>query len=107
MSEPLSRGRRLALVSVTASAALAFGNVAAGYWSNSTSVIATGLEFAGDSLASIIVYLGMLVAARPPDDNHPYGHGRFEMLAGLLVGIALTLGGAAISYRSLQMLDDL
>ncbi|MBI4465766.1 MAG: cation transporter, partial [Acidobacteria bacterium] len=47
----------------------------------STSVVAVGVEFAGDVLASAVVLFGMMVASRPPDADHPYGHGRSETLA--------------------------
>jgi cation diffusion facilitator family transporter len=99
-------GRRIAIVSVGASACLAIFNVTAGLLSRSTSVVAAGLEFAGDVLASLIVFLGMWVASRPPDEDHPYGHGRFEILAGLLVGLILVLAGFAISVNSLDKVGE-
>ena len=68
-----------------------------GLLAHSTSVVATGFEFAGDVLASSIVLIGMGVAARPADDNHPYGHGRFETLSAFIVGVILVVGGAMIS----------
>src|SRR5690242_10174996 len=95
-------GKRVALAGVAASAILACMNVVVGVLAHSTSVLATGLEFAGDVVASTIVLAGMVVAARPPDQNHPYGHGRVEMLAGFVVGIIVMAGGAGISYHSLQ-----
>ena len=77
----------MAAVSIAASAALSIANVWAGLAGGSTSVTAAGAEFAGDVLASTIVLLGMLAAAKPPDEDHPYGHGRVETLAGLAVGV--------------------
>ena len=53
-------------------------------------------------LAASIVLIGMGVAARPADENHPYGHGRFETLSAFIVGVILVSGGAMISYQSLQ-----
>ena len=99
-------GRKLAVISVLVSAALALGNVTAGLLSRSTSVTAAGLEFAGDVLASLIVFLGMLAASRPADEDHPYGHGRFETLAGLLVGLILAAGGIGIGAHSLTRLTE-
>lgn len=95
-------GRRVALVGIAASALLATLNIVVGVLTQSTSVVATGLEFAGDVLASTFVLLGMVVAVRPADDNHPYGHGRIETLAAFVVGIILALGGAGICWNSLQ-----
>src|SRR5919106_2593464 len=95
-------GRRVALVGVAASALLATLNIVVGLLTQSTSVVATGLEFAGDVLPSTVVLLGMVVAVRPADDNHPYGHGRIETLAAFGVAIILVLGGAGICWNSLQ-----
>lgn len=95
-------GRRVALAGVIASTGLAGMNIIVGLAAHSASVLATGLEFAGDVLASTIVLGGMVVAARPPDANHPYGHGRVEVLAGFVVGVIVMAGGVGICYQSLQ-----
>jgi cation diffusion facilitator family transporter len=93
--------RRVAAAGVVASLVLAVMNIAVGLTASSTSVVAIGVEFAGDVLASTVVLVGLVLAARPPDENHPYGHGRLETLAGLLVGLLLIGGGAGIAYRSI------
>lgn len=91
----------MAAAGVAASVGLAALNLAVGVFASSTSVVAVGVEFAGDVLASAVVLVGLSLAARPPDANHPYGHGRLETLAGLLVGFILIVGGTGIGYRSL------
>ena len=95
-------GRRVALISILVSALLAVGKIVVGWLAGSTSVVADGLESAGDTIASGFVALGFTIAARPADENHPYGHGRYETLTGFLVGIILLVGGIGICYRSLQ-----
>ncbi len=97
----------MALLSTAASAVLASGNIILGLLAGSNSVVAAGLEFLGDVLASTVVLVGMMVASKPADLNHPYGHGRFETLAGLVVGIILVGGGAGICFRSLQHLNEI
>lgn len=92
----------MAVAGIVVSAALAASNIVIGWIANSTSVVATGFEFAGDVLASTIVLVGMSVAARPADKNHPYGHGRFETLAAFMVGMILATAGVTICYQSLQ-----
>lgn len=87
------------------STVLAAANVIGGWIAGSTAVVAAGLEFAGDVIASAVVFAGMSLAAKPPDENHPYGHGRFETLSGLAVGVILSLGGIGICYRSLQAVN--
>src|SRR6267142_658193 len=94
--------RRVALAGVAVSGLLACSNIIIGLLTHSTSVVATGFEFAGDVLASSIVVVGMGVAARPADDNHPYGHGRFEILSALVVGVILAGAGVMICYESVQ-----
>lgn len=98
--------RRITGAGMVVSGVLAASNIYAGTTAGSTSVVATGVEFAGDVLASAIVLIGMRVASRPADDNHPYGHGRFETLSAFLVGLILTVGGAGISYQSLQSIGE-
>jgi cation diffusion facilitator family transporter len=100
------RGPRVALAGIVASVLLAALNLTVGALAGSTSVFATGVEFAGDVLASTVVFFGMIAAARPADDNHPYGHGRVEALAALLVGVVLSAGGAGISWNALQTVGE-
>jgi len=102
LDESYRTARRITLVGIAVSFALACGNIVTGWLANSTSVVATGFEFAGDVLASTIVFFGMRVAARPADENHPYGHGRVETLAAFVVGMILVAGGMMICYQSLQ-----
>jgi cation diffusion facilitator family transporter len=99
-------GRRVAIWSIGASFVLASANVIGGLMAGSTSVLAAGLEFGGDVVASIFVLIGMLIASKPADMDHPYGHGRVETLAGLVVGIILSAGGVGICWRSLQRVNE-
>jgi len=94
--------RAVAIAGIVASSVLATLNIVIGIITQSTSVVATGVEFAGDVLASTVVLLGMIVAVKPADQNHPYGHGRVEILAAFVVGMILVTGGAGICWNSLQ-----
>jgi len=96
----------VALAGIGASALLAALNIVVGLLTSSTSVFATGVEFAGDVLASAVVLLGMIVAVRPADRNHPYGHGRIETLAAFTVGLILTVGGVGICWNSLRAVGE-
>jgi cation diffusion facilitator family transporter len=91
---------------MVASAGLAAVNLTVGRLTQSTSVFATGLEFAGDVLASAVIVFGMSIAARPADHNHPYGHGRIETLSAFVVGLILAAGGAGIAWHSLQAVGE-
>lgn len=99
-------GQRIALLGMLVSGLLAVSKLVVGWMAGSTSVVADGVESAGDVLASGVLFVGLWIAARPPDDDHPYGHGRFETLAGLAIGALLFLTGAAIAWRSLLNVGD-
>jgi cation diffusion facilitator family transporter len=62
-------------------------------------VSADGLESASDVFTSGLVLIGLTLAARPADENHPYGHGRVEILTGLLLGFILFSAGCLIAWR--------
>jgi cation diffusion facilitator family transporter len=95
-------GQRVAIAGMLVSGALAVIKIAAGLAGHSTAVVADGFESAGDVLASGFVLFGLTIAARPADADHPYGHGRFETLTGLLIGLVLMGGGALIAYGSIR-----
>ena len=88
------------------SAALATLKIAVGFYSGSNSLLADGFESSGDVLASGLVFLGLWLAARPADSNHPYGHGRAETLSALMVGFLLCSGGIAMAVHALLNSED-
>jgi cation diffusion facilitator family transporter len=98
----LRLGKRVAIASMIVSGVLAAVKIIVGILAGSTSVVADGLESAGDVIASGVVMFGFIVAARPADEDHPYGHGRYETLTGLTVGFILMFGGIGICIRSLN-----
>jgi cation diffusion facilitator family transporter len=95
-------GQRVAVTGMLVSGALAVIKIVAGVSGHSTAVVADGLESAADVIASGFVLFGLTLAAKPADDNHPYGHGRVETLTGLLIGLVLLVGGALISWNSIR-----
>lgn len=99
-------GQRVAVVGMAVSAALAVAKIAAGLAGHSTAAVSDGCESAGDVFASGFVLLGLTLAAKPADEEHPYGHGRIETLAGLLIGLALTAAGVLISVASFEHLGQ-
>ncbi|HLH03745.1 MAG TPA: cation diffusion facilitator family transporter [Bryobacteraceae bacterium] len=94
-----SLGRRLAISSVAVGVLLAAAKIYVGLRAQSHAVLSDGLEAAGDVLSSCVVFLGLWIASKPPDAEHPYGHGRYETLSGLAVGAMLLLTGAAILWH--------
>lgn len=90
---------------MAASGMLAVLKITAGLLAGSAAVVSDGIESAADVLASGIVLFGLMLAAKPPDEEHPYGHGRMETLSGLAVGIMLGFTGAGICFKAALSLD--
>ena len=85
------------------SAGLATAKITIGLHASSTATVSDGIESAGDVLASGLVLLGLIIAAKPPDAEHPYGHGRLETLSALAVGMMLAATGVLIAFESLHL----
>ncbi|MBV9405806.1 MAG: cation transporter [Acidobacteriaceae bacterium] len=99
-------GRQIALASITVGILLAIAKIWVGIHASSASVVSDGLEAAGDALSSCIVYAGLWLASKPPDYEHPYGHGRYETLAGLAVGAMLLIAGIAIFWHGVRHIGE-
>ncbi|HKP27884.1 MAG TPA: cation diffusion facilitator family transporter [Gemmatimonadales bacterium] len=89
------RGIRLAQIGLLVNGILAATKLAAGVLGNSYALIADATESFADLFSSLVVWGGVAIAAREPDESHPFGHGRAEALAAAIV--ALMLVGAAIA----------
>lgn len=103
-SHPGLTGSRSVLVGAFVNLTLAVVKGVAGIVGSSSALLADAVESVVDVVGSLIVWGGLRIAARPPDDNHPYGHGKAEPLAAASVGVALALAAAAIVDHSIQLL---
>jgi cation diffusion facilitator family transporter len=103
---PELAGRRIAITSMLVSAGLAAAKITIGLHASSTATVSDGIESAGDVLASGLVLLGLIIAGKPPDAEHPYGHGRLETLSALAVGMLLAATGVLIAFESLHLSRD-
>ncbi|MCH9024874.1 MAG: cation transporter [candidate division Zixibacteria bacterium] len=82
--------------------ALAFVKITTGVIGNSHALVADGIESTTDVFTSLIVWSGLRLSAKPPDLNHPYGHGKAESLAGLIVSVFLIGAAILISIQSVR-----
>jgi cation diffusion facilitator family transporter len=98
--------RRAAMVSIAISVTLSSVKIIVGLAAHSVALVSDGFESAADILMSGLVLFGLWVAAKPPDADHPYGHGRFEILTGLAIGAVLAIAGAGISWRAIAERND-
>lgn len=97
-------GMRAALLGAGLNMALAALKVTAGVFGSSQALIADGIESLADTVASLVVWGGLRVAAAPSDSEHPYGHGRAESLAGMVAALALLLAALTIGRESVRQI---
>jgi len=95
MSEQSRRGIRSAQIAILINAGLAITKLVAGVVGHTYALVADAVESTADIFGSTIVWGGLRVAARDPDEDYPFGYGKAEPLAAAVV--ALMLLGAAIA----------
>ena len=81
---------------------LALAKLSAGLWGHSFALMADGLESLSDVLSGIAVYYGLKISLLPPDKDHPYGHGKAEPIATVIVGLFLAAPAVGISAESIH-----
>jgi cation diffusion facilitator family transporter len=102
--EAVTLGIRAAQTGLAVNAALFATKLLAGVLGNSYALIADAIESSLDIFASLVVWRGLHITARPPDDDYPYGYGKAEPIAALVVALMLlgaALGIAAAAVREI------
>ena len=93
---------RVSLVSIAGNTALSLFKLLAGVLAHSGAMISDAVHSASDVLSSFIVIIGVKLAAREPDRDHPYGHERFECVAAIVLAVVLAATGVLIGARAVQ-----
>ena len=81
---------------------LAVIKLIAGIVGHAYALVADAVESTADIFSSLVVYGGLRIAAQPADEDHPYGHGRAEPLAGALVALMLLIAAAGIAIEAVR-----
>jgi cation diffusion facilitator family transporter len=100
----LRSGARIALVGMGANVILATAKITAGALGHSYVLIADGIESALDIAGSAIIWGGLKLAARPADETHPYGHGKAEPLAAVVVSLGVLAAALVLAIQSVREL---
>ena len=87
----LKRSLRTTFLGLATNAVLAVVKLLAGIFGHSHALVADAVESMADVFSSVIVWRGVVVAAEPADEDHPYGHGKAEPIAAALVSTMLLL----------------
>jgi cation diffusion facilitator family transporter len=96
----LQRSVRVTLIGFAVNVLLAVSKLIAGVLGHSHALVADSIESFGDLLSSLIVWRGLVVAATPADEDHPYGHGKAEPIAAALVATLLLVAALGIFIKS-------
>ena len=68
----------------------------AGIWGNSVALVADGINSLADILSNLLVYLLLKISGKPQDEDHDYGHGKYETVATFALGGMMILDGIMI-----------
>ncbi len=97
-------GRSVIATGVLLNLLLSATKIAGGLIGRSNALIADGIESLLDLFSSLLIWGALKYAAKPPDEDHPYGHGKAESLASLIGAFVLAIAGALIAHNSIFQL---
>lgn len=95
-------GQTVSIVGIACNVFLVLVKGLAGFAAGSVSVIADAVNNLMDATSNVITLVGFRLASKPADEGHPYGHGRFEYLAGLGVAVLVLLAGVELVQASFE-----
>ncbi len=98
----LQRSLRVTFLGMAVNVVLACGKLIAGVAGHSHALVADGVESLADIVSSLIVWRGLVVAAKPADADHPYGHGKAEPIAAAVIATVLLIVAVGIALRSIE-----
>jgi cation diffusion facilitator family transporter len=96
------KASRSILVSLLVNLALALIKGLAGVIGHSYALIADAMESVMDLMKTLVVWGGLKIATTPPDECHPYGHGKAEPLAAIIISLSLIAGAAGLAIQSVR-----
>ena len=100
----VQKGLMAAGVGMAVNIVLAIVKIVTGVLGNSYALIADGIESSTDIISSLVVWTGLKISTIPPDDDHPYGHGKAESISAIIVALALFAAAAFIAVESIREL---
>ncbi len=93
---------RVSLISIVVNAVLSAGKLFAGIVAHSGAMISDAVHSASDVFSTIVVMIGVHLAAKKSDEDHPYGHERMECVAAIVLAVVLAITGAGIGANGIR-----
>ena len=104
-ADNLRTGAKFAAFGFAINVVLAVGKLLAGWIGHSGALIADGIESSLDVAGSAAMWMGLRFAARPPDDTHPYGHGKAEPFAAIAVAVVVLAAATGLAIESIREIN--
>lgn len=95
-------GKLAGIVGIVCNVFLACLKMIIGLASGSVAIAGDGINNLTDSASSIVTLLGFRMAQRPADEEHPFGHGRYEYVSGVVVAALVLLAGTELAKSSFE-----
>lgn len=96
-------GKKVTLVGTVVNILLSFFKLAIGFITGSLALIADGFHSLSDLASDLVVYVGLSFAEKPDDNDHHFGHGKFETFSAFIVGVLLAFAGVIIAKDSVEI----
>jgi cation diffusion facilitator family transporter len=96
------RGMKSAVLGIGVNLGLGAAKCSAGLLGHSFALVADGVESLTDVFSGLVVYFGLKIAIKPADADHPYGHGKAEPIAALVVSVTLMAAALGIIYQAVR-----
>lgn len=102
MENRFEKVRKILIIILVLNLFVAISKIAYGIISNTLSMQADGYHSLFDGVSNIIGIIGIQIASRPPDKNHPYGHRKYETMASIAIAVLLLFVGLEILHSSID-----
>lgn len=96
--------KKVSLITILANIILAIFKLTAGFVGKSSAMVADGIHTLSDVLTTLVALVGIRVASKKADENHPYGHEKYESVFAKLLSIILVATGIFIGYEAIIIL---
>lgn len=97
---------KVSIASLFVNLGLAIAKVCAGVFAGSYAVLSDGINSAGDVFSRLITLIGIRLAGKEEDENHKYGHERFESVAAVILAVIICATGIMVGYNGIKMIVD-
>ncbi len=102
MEKRVKIAKKVIYVSVIGNVFLSIIKILAGIIGNSSAIMVDGVHSLSDVFSSIVAFLGVKFSSKEDDEEHQYGHEKFELVASKILSIILIITGILIAYESIQ-----